>query len=579
VTKLNSAGSALAYSTYLGGSGEDEGHGIAVDATGQAYVTGRTLSANFPTTAGAFQTGNAGASDAFVTKLNPTGSALVYSTYLGGSFDETGTGIAVDATGQAYVTGLTQSANFPVTAGAFQTGSAGGVDAFIAKISDVGAPATLTLTPAAATNPVNTQHCVTATAKDASGSPTPGITVRFTVTGSVNTTGSATTDANGAAPFCYTGPTSPGGDAITAYADTDNNNTQDTGEPSGAAAKTWVAGAPATLTLAPLAASNPVNTQHCVTATVKDAFTNPDPGITVRFSVTGAVTTSGSATTNASGQASFCYTGPQLVGADVITAYADTNNNNTQNPGEPGGAAAKTWVGGAPATLVLTPVTASNTVGTQHCVIATVKDAFGNPTPGITVRFGVSGSDTTSGSATTNASGQATFCYNGPLLPGADTITAYADTNNNNTQNAGEPSGAAAKTWILPVTTPLCSINIDNGGQMTADNGDKATFGGNAKSSATGATQGQEDYQDHGPVQPLKVKAINVLAIVCQGSTQASIYGQATINGSGSFFYRINVKDLGEPGVGRDTYWILLQNGYNSGEHTLAAGNIQIRRQ
>jgi len=191
----------------------------------------------------------------------------------------------------------------------------------------------------------------------------------------------------------------------------------------------------------------------------------------------------------------------------------------------------------------------------------------------------VTGVVTTGGSATTNASGQATFCYTGPPLPGADAITAYADTNNNNVQNPGEPTGAAAKTWILPVTTPLCTINIDKGGRITADNGDKATFGGNAKASATGATQGQEEYQDQGPVQPMNVKAISVLAIVCTGTTQASIYGQAKINGSGSFFYRINVKDLGEPGVGRDTYWILLQTGYNSGDHILQGGNIQIRRQ
>ena len=403
--------------------------------------------------------------------------------------------------------------------------------------------------------------------------------MRFTVTGSINTTGSATTDANGQATFCYTGPTAPGADAITAYADTDNDNVQDAGEPTGAAAKTWVAGAPATLTLAPAAANNPVTTQHCVTATVRDAFTNPTPGITVRFGVAGAVMTSGSATTNASGQATFCYTGPQLVGADAITAYADTDNDNTQDAGEPTGAAAKTWVAGAPATLVLTPATDSNPVDAQHCVTATVKDAFGNPTPGVAVRFKVTGSVTTTGSATTNASGQATFCYTGPALPGSDAITAYADTNNNNVQDTGEPSGAATKAWVLPVTTPLCQITITKGGRITADNGDKATFGGNAKSSATGATQGQEEYQDHGPVQPLNVKAISVLAIVCQGSTQASIYGQAKINGSGSFFYRINVKDLAEPGVGIDTYWILLQTGYNSGEHILQGGNIQIRRQ
>jgi len=128
------------------------------------------------------------------------------------------------------------------------------------------------------------------------------------------------------------------------------------------------------------------------------------------------------------------------------------------------------------------------------------------------------------------------------------------------------------------VTTPLCEIFIADGGRITALNGDKATFGGNARSSATGQTSGQQTYQDQGPAQPLTVKALSVLAIVCEGSTQASIYGQATINGSGSFFYRINVKDVGEPGVGTDTYWILLQNGYTSGQQTLEGGNVQIRR-
>ena len=85
VTKLNAAGSALVYSTYLGGSGDDDGNGIAVDSSGNAYVTGYTDSTNFPT-ANAFQAAFGGGSgDAFVTKLNAAGSALVYSTYLGGS--------------------------------------------------------------------------------------------------------------------------------------------------------------------------------------------------------------------------------------------------------------------------------------------------------------------------------------------------------------------------------------------------------------------------------------------------------------------------------------------------------------
>jgi hypothetical protein len=231
-----------------------------------------------------------------------------------------------------------------------------------------------------------------------------------------------------------------------------------------------------------------------------------------------------------------------------------------------------------PATLTLTPAAATNPVNSKHCVTATVNDASGNPTSNVTVRFTVTGAVNITGSETTNANGQATFCYTGPALPGIDAITAYADTNSNNIREAGEPNGAAAKTWGLPVTTPLCTITITNGGRITANNGDRASFGGNAKADAKGKTSGQQQYQDHGPAQKMNVHSINVLAIVCEGTTRASIYGQATINGSGSFFYRINVQDLAEPGVGKDTYWILLQNGYNSGEHKLEAGNVQIRR-
>ncbi len=140
VTKLNPAGTALVYSTYLGsGSGYNFGRGIAVDAAGNAYMTGETRSSAFPTTPGAFQPANAGLySNAFVTKLNPTGSALVYSTYLGGSTYDNGTGIAVDADGNAYVTGNAGSTNFPTTLGAFQLSFGGGGDAFVTKLDPTG---------------------------------------------------------------------------------------------------------------------------------------------------------------------------------------------------------------------------------------------------------------------------------------------------------------------------------------------------------------------------------------------------------------------------------------------------------
>src|SRR5206468_3834409 len=128
--------------------------------------------------------------------------------------------------------------------------------------------------------------------------------------------------------------------------------------------KTWVAGAPATLTLTPKTATNPVGTQDRDSAAGRDGFGNPTPGVTVQFSVSGSVTTSGAATTDGSGQAQFCYTGPTTPGTDTITAYADTDGNGTQNAGEPGDTASKTWVAGAPATLTLTPKTATNPVGT-----------------------------------------------------------------------------------------------------------------------------------------------------------------------------------------------------------------------
>src|SRR3982751_1779100 len=119
VTKINATGSALVYSTYLGGTDYDSPRGIAVDPGGRAYVTGETLSPDFPTTTGAFRRTNAGNYDMFVTKLNAAGSALSYSTFVGGSQVDNGQDVAVDSSGNAYVMGFSSSPDFPTTAGAF----------------------------------------------------------------------------------------------------------------------------------------------------------------------------------------------------------------------------------------------------------------------------------------------------------------------------------------------------------------------------------------------------------------------------------------------------------------------------
>ena len=141
ITKLNAAGSALVYSTFIGGSNYDRGTSIAIDASRNAYITGFTASANYPTTPGAYQTtynGN-GYYDAFITKLSPSGSSLVYSTFIGGSGDDLSWSISIDATGNSYITGITSSTNYPVTSGAYQTSYGGGqYDAFITNLNPSG---------------------------------------------------------------------------------------------------------------------------------------------------------------------------------------------------------------------------------------------------------------------------------------------------------------------------------------------------------------------------------------------------------------------------------------------------------
>ncbi len=150
ISKLNPGGTALVYSTYIGGSLNTRANSIALDSAGNAYITGSTFASNFPTTAGAFQTAskaNASGFNAFVAKLNAQGSALIYSTYLGGSGSGSGTGdmgnaIAVDGSGDAYVAGTAYSANFPTTAGAFQTtnhaAANNSYDAFVTRLNSTG---------------------------------------------------------------------------------------------------------------------------------------------------------------------------------------------------------------------------------------------------------------------------------------------------------------------------------------------------------------------------------------------------------------------------------------------------------
>jgi Beta-propeller repeat/FG-GAP-like repeat len=141
VAKLNPAGTEIVYASYIGGSGQDVGGGIAVDSDGNAFVAGATKSTDFPVTEGSLDTdfnGPTDGEDAFFAKVNSTGTALIYASYIGGNGNDSAS-IAVDSAGNAYLTGYTRSSNFPVTVGSLDTIYNGGTaDAYVAKVNPSG---------------------------------------------------------------------------------------------------------------------------------------------------------------------------------------------------------------------------------------------------------------------------------------------------------------------------------------------------------------------------------------------------------------------------------------------------------
>jgi len=279
IVKLNSTGTALVYATFLGGLSEDEGYGIAVDASGAAYITGMTWSSDFPTTSGAFDTILSGYGDAFVAVLNPSGSDLLYATFLGGSTWDIGYGIAVDSNGATYVTGVTDSFDFPTTPEAFGTTYNGGVDAFVVKISPCVIPS---------------QGYIAGKVKDAStGQSVQGATVEA----SGPTTASTTTDSNGN----YTLTLPPGTYTLTASATGYQSQT-----------KTGVAVTPEETTMVDFALS-PLSQLGCIKGRVTDAVSRQ--GLKgVKVEAKGPITAS--ATTNSDGS----YSLPLPPGRYSVTA-------------------------------------------------------------------------------------------------------------------------------------------------------------------------------------------------------------------------------------------------------------------
>jgi hypothetical protein len=573
VAKLNPLGTRLDYSTYLGGIGADLGTGVSVDGLGSAYVTGRTILPGFPTTPGAFDMSLNGDYEAFVTKLNPLGTGLVYSTYLGGSAFDGGYAIALDSSGSAYVTGETFSTDFPTTMGAFDTNAAGGgdADAFVAKL-----------------NPLGTGLIYSTFLGGGSGELGFGIEVDGAasayVTGQTSsadfpTTAGAFDTSIGRCCDAFVTKLNPVGTGLI-YSTYLGGDGLDTGyaiavDRLGSA---YVSGG--------TTSADFPTTEGAVDTSLsseRDAFVaklNPlGRGLIYSTYLGGTAFDEGyGVALDVSGSA-------YVTGATLSADFPTTAGAFDTSPGGdgPGGDAdafvTKVVPIGSPTTLTIEPPSAVNPVGDQHCVTATARDAGGNPTPNVTVRFSVVGAEGTfstpsSGTDTTDSTGQATFCFTA-ALPGDNVIHAFADTDNDATQDPGEPTGVANKTWTVPPSTVLCEVKVTNGGQITALNGDRATFGGVAKSDG-GRLSGNENYRDHGPAQPLDMKSTQITAVTCTSDRMtAQIFGDATIDGSGPFKFRIRVTDNGEPGHD-DIYGIILSNGYASLDQTLEGGNVQI---
>jgi hypothetical protein len=539
VTKLNPAGSGLIYSTFLGRSASDSGEAIAVDSAGAAYVTGQTSSPDFPTTAGAFDTSFNGGNDAFVTKLNPAGSGLAYSTFLGGSapVDE-GRSIAVDSTGAAYVTGQTPSADFPTTAGAYDTSLDGDADAFVTKLAPAGtALAYSTFLGGSAFD------SGVGIAVDSAGAAY--VTGDTPASDFPTTAGAFDTTWNGQLDGFVT-KLHPGGSRLT-YSTFVGGSRSDFGDgisidPAGAAYVTGGTG----------------STDFPTTPAASDPSFNGD---------TDAFVT-------------------KLAPAGAALAYSTFLGGSAAPFGRPaidrGNGIAVDSAGAAYVTGLTTssdfPVTAgafdTNLNGSDDVFITKLSSAGS----ALTYSTFLGGSAITRGDVADEGRDIALDAAGAAYVTGSagdfdfpTTLGAF-DTSFDDSFDV-----FVAKITPGPqASTPRCKVT--NGGRISAANGDTATFAGNARADGAGNVKGSVQYRDHGPAQPQTVKSIRVVALTCnQGRTQATIIGEATVDGSGTHTFRIDVQDLGEPGKGQDTYRILLDTGYDSGVRPLEGGNVQIR--
>jgi hypothetical protein len=441
ITEFNPAGSGLVYSTYLGGKLEDDGYGISVDSAGNVYLTGYTLSTNFPLQ-NAYQKRLAGDGDAFVSKVSANGSALTYSSYLGGSGDDSGAGIAVDGSGYAYVTGNTGSTNFP-TANPVQAAYGGGPnDAFVTKI-DVRAATTTTL--ASSPNPSGYGQAVslTATVSSLIGAPPNGEGISFMK----GTTVLGTGVLSGGSASLSISTLAVGSDSVTAVYGGDSNLS---GSTSKAVTQTVNQ---ATTTTALTSSLNPANYGQSVTftATVTPQYSGTATGVVSFYdgmTLLKGVTMSGG---------SAAYTTSKLTGGmHNITATYDGSTSFSGSTAS----LTETIIQMAATTTTLSTSPNPSAYGQAVTLTATVTSSNGPPPDGESVTFKkgttVLGTGTLSG-------GSASISIS-TLAVGNNSITAVYGGDSNFT---GSTSKAVTQVVnkATTTTTLTSSLNPSNFGQ------------------------------------------------------------------------------------------------------------------
>ncbi len=472
VAELNPAGSGsaqLVCSTYLGGNNADSGQGIALDSGGNVYVTGFTQSTNFPTTSGAYSDPSGSVTQAFMAKLNPaaSGSAqLVYSTYLGGNNNNGGQGIALDSSGDAYVTGYTSSTNFPTTSGVYQTALGGSAvtNVFVTKFA-----VSNFVTPTVTNTPTGTDTRTATNTPTGTDTPTPTNTPTGTDTPTATNTPTNTPTATNTptptnTPTVANIPTNtPTGTPTSTATATPSFTPTLTGTPTNTPTGTLTANAP---TSTPT--STPTDSTTATPSATESSTSSPSPSQTPTASSTQTGTSSPTltATLSASPTATNSAT---LTGTSTVTSTA--TSTATQTP---------TSTAALTATDSMTPTASLTATPSASPTSTPTATATSTPTNSATLTASSTATSTPTLTATSTNSGTPTLSPTGTLPP-TSTATLTATNSASST-----PSPTASSTSSpSPSQTPTASATSTGTSSPTRTDTSTATSTPTSSMSAT----------------------------------------------------------------------------------------------